>query len=101
VSDIESRNSARYSIENEPILLRDILPAVMAELFEKTNPTRSDVISFAKYYESRPATHQARPAAHQARLPAHQARLPAHQARLPAHQARRAAHQARAIRQFA
>jgi len=32
VSDIESRNSAKYSIENEPVLLCDLLPAVLAEI---------------------------------------------------------------------
>ncbi|MBA7519249.1 hypothetical protein ES705_11335 [subsurface metagenome] len=90
---IERTRIARCYKENEPILQRDILPVVMAEIFEKTRPTRSDVISFAKYYESRLA-------AHQARLAAHQARQAAHQARQAAHHARTAAQQARAIRQF-
>lgn len=58
--DWESAMAKKWLIEDEPVLLRDILPAVMAEIYEKTNPNRSDVISFAKYYESRLAAQQAR-----------------------------------------
>ncbi len=90
---IERTIIAKCLIENEPVLMCDILPAVMAELFEKTSSARLDVISIVKYYESRLAAHQARPAAHQAR-PA------AHQARSAAYQARSAARQVRAMRQF-
>jgi hypothetical protein len=92
--------NAKYRIGNEPVLLRNVLPVVMAELFEKISPARLDVISIVKYYESRLAAYQARPAAHQARPAAHQARPAAHQARLAAQQARSAARQARAMRQF-
>ncbi len=59
------RQAKIWRLENELVLLRDILPVVMAELFEKTSPARSDVKLFAKYYESRLAAQQARPAAHQ------------------------------------
>ncbi len=76
--EIERTRNAKCYKENEPVLPRDILPGMMAEIFEKTSPTRSDAVSFAKYYESRLAAHKARTAAHKARTAAHKARTAAH-----------------------